>query len=295
MCRDLSEIATYARVDNAQYRMLKAATPGSYTFILEGTKELPRRVLHPKRKTIGLRVPDHALVLALLAELNEPLLSSTLILPNAEAPLCDPEEIRDQLDKLVDVIIDAGPCGGGMTTVINLVGWRRQNWCVPVAGRWNRSGWPSIRIRPFHGKIIQSLAIYALPVIFAITLHEAAHGYVARHFGDPTAWQLGRISLNPLRHIDLWGTIVIPALTAAFSCGLPVRLGQAGAGGFQPPAPPQAGHVVGGGGRPGANLAMVFGWALLLKLAILMSPNTYSLPLAEMALPVSRSTRCRCS
>lgn len=120
MCRDLSEIATYARVDNAQYRMLKAATPGSYTFILEGTKELPRRVLHPKRKTIGLRVPDHALVLALLAELNEPLLSSTLILPGAEDPLCDPEEIRDRLDKLVDVIVDAGPCGGGMTTVINL-------------------------------------------------------------------------------------------------------------------------------------------------------------------------------
>jgi tRNA threonylcarbamoyl adenosine modification protein (Sua5/YciO/YrdC/YwlC family) len=122
MCRDLSEIATYARVDNAQYRMLKAATPGSYTFILEGTKELPRRVLHPKRKTIGLRVPDHALVLALLAELNEPLLSSTLILPGAEEPWCDPEEIRDHLDKLVDVVIDAGPCGGGMTTVINLVG-----------------------------------------------------------------------------------------------------------------------------------------------------------------------------
>jgi len=122
MCRDLSEIATYARVDNAQYRMLKAATPGSYTFILEGSKELPRRVLHPKRKTIGLRVPDHPLVLALLAELNEPILSSTLILPGDDEPLCDVEDIRDRLDKLVDVVIDAGPCGGGMTTVINLTG-----------------------------------------------------------------------------------------------------------------------------------------------------------------------------
>ncbi|MDO8960204.1 MAG: L-threonylcarbamoyladenylate synthase [Rhodocyclaceae bacterium] len=122
MCRDLSEIATYARVDNAQYRLLKAATPGSYTFILEGTKELPRRVLHPKRKTIGLRVPDHPLVLALLAELDEPILSSTLILPDEAEPLCDAEEIRERLDKLVDVVIDAGPCGGGMTTVINLVG-----------------------------------------------------------------------------------------------------------------------------------------------------------------------------
>ncbi|MDP3033115.1 MAG: L-threonylcarbamoyladenylate synthase [Rhodocyclaceae bacterium] len=122
MCRDLSEIATYARVDNVQYRLLKAATPGSYTFILEGTKELPRRVLHPKRKTIGLRVPDNPVVLALLAELNEPILSSTLILPEDSEPLCDAGEIRERLDKLIDVVIDAGPCGRGMTTVINLVG-----------------------------------------------------------------------------------------------------------------------------------------------------------------------------
>jgi len=120
MCRDLSEIATYARVDNGQYRLLKATTPGSYTFILEGTKELPRRVLHPKRKTIGLRVPDHPLVLALLEELDEPLLSSTLILPGDAAPLCEPEEIRDRLGKLVDLVIEAGPCGAQMTTVINL-------------------------------------------------------------------------------------------------------------------------------------------------------------------------------
>lgn len=122
MCRDLSEIATYARVDNAQYRMLKAATPGSYTFILEGTKELPRRVLHPKRKTIGLRVPDSPVVLALLAELDEPILSSTLILPGDDEPLCDAEEIRARLDKQVDLIVDAGYCGCGMTTVLNLVG-----------------------------------------------------------------------------------------------------------------------------------------------------------------------------
>ncbi|HTJ95975.1 MAG TPA: L-threonylcarbamoyladenylate synthase [Rhodocyclaceae bacterium] len=120
LCRDLSEIANYARVDNAQYRLLKAATPGSYTFILEGTKELPRRVLHPKRKTIGLRVPDHPVVQALLAELNEPLLSSTLILPDAEEPLTDPEEIRDVLEHQVDLVIEAGPCGHEMTTVINL-------------------------------------------------------------------------------------------------------------------------------------------------------------------------------
>lgn len=120
MCRDLSEIATYARVDNSQYRLLKATTPGSYTFILEGTKELPRRLLHPKRKTIGLRVPDHPLALALLEELNEPLLTSTLILPGDEEPLADADEIRDRLEKLLDLVIDTGGCGRQMTTVINL-------------------------------------------------------------------------------------------------------------------------------------------------------------------------------
>lgn len=122
MCRDLSEIATYARVDNAQFRLLKATTPGSYTFILEGTKELPRRLLHPKRKTIGLRVPNHPLALALLEELDEPLLTSTLILPGSEAPLADAEQIREHLEKLLDLVIDAGQCGTAMTTVINLTG-----------------------------------------------------------------------------------------------------------------------------------------------------------------------------
>ncbi|MCK9990066.1 MAG: L-threonylcarbamoyladenylate synthase [Rugosibacter sp.] len=120
MCRDLSEIAKYARVDNAQFRLLKATTPGSYTFILEGTRELPRRLLHPKRKTIGLRVPDHPVVLALLAALDEPLLSSTLILPGDELPLADADEIRARLEKQLDAVIDAGHCGIEMTTVINL-------------------------------------------------------------------------------------------------------------------------------------------------------------------------------
>ena len=120
MCRDLSEIATYARVDNSQYRLLKATTPGSYTFILEGTKELPRRLLHPKRKTIGLRVPDPPLALALLEELDEPLLTSTLILPGMDMPLADADEIREHLEKLLDLVIDAGQCGTAMTTVINL-------------------------------------------------------------------------------------------------------------------------------------------------------------------------------
>lgn len=120
MCRDLSEIATYARVDNSQYRLLKAVTPGPYTFILEGTKELPRRVLHPKRKTIGLRIPEHAVVSALLAELDGPLLSSTLLLPGEEHPMSDPDQIRDRLGKQVDLVIEAGYCGPEATTVIDL-------------------------------------------------------------------------------------------------------------------------------------------------------------------------------
>ncbi len=123
MCRDLSEIAQFARVDNAQYRLLKATTPGSYTFILEGTKELPRRVLHPKRKTIGLRVPDHKVALSLLAELGEPLLTSTLILPGDESPLTEGWEIQDRLDDHVELILDGGYCGTEPTTVIDLTNW----------------------------------------------------------------------------------------------------------------------------------------------------------------------------
>lgn len=122
VCRDLSEIAVYAKVDNQQFRMLKAATPGSYTFILEATREVPRRLQHPKRSTIGLRVPDHPVALALLEELGEPLLSSTLLLPGDETPLNDAEEIRDRVEKQVALIMDAGPCGIDPTTVIDLTG-----------------------------------------------------------------------------------------------------------------------------------------------------------------------------
>lgn len=122
MVRDLSEIATYARVDNAQYRLLKATTPGCYVFILEGSKELPRRVLHPKRKTIGLRVPDHPVALALLEELNEPLLTTTLQLPGDDAPLTEGWEIQDRLDEQLELILDSGPCGIEPTSVVDLTG-----------------------------------------------------------------------------------------------------------------------------------------------------------------------------
>ncbi|BEV73634.1 MULTISPECIES: L-threonylcarbamoyladenylate synthase [unclassified Paludibacterium] len=120
VCNNLSELANYAKVDNAQFRLLKAATPGSFTFILQATREVPRRTLHPKRSTIGLRVPDHKVALALLQELGEPILSSTLMLPGDEEPLCDPYDIRDRLEHQVDLILDGGWCGSDPTTVIDL-------------------------------------------------------------------------------------------------------------------------------------------------------------------------------
>ncbi len=122
VCRDLSEIAHYARVDNQAYRLLKAATPGSFTFILRATREVPRRLQNPRRKTIGLRVPDHAVVQALLDELGEPLLSSTLIMPGDALPMNEPEEIRDRLEHQVDLVMDAGSCGIEPTTVVDLTG-----------------------------------------------------------------------------------------------------------------------------------------------------------------------------
>jgi tRNA threonylcarbamoyl adenosine modification protein (Sua5/YciO/YrdC/YwlC family) len=122
VCRNLAEIAVYAKVDNSQFRLLKANTPGSYTFILQASREVPRRLQHPKRSTIGLRVPDHAVTLALLEELNEPLLSMTLMLPGDDAPLNEAWEIRERLERQVDLVIDAGACDVLPTTVIDLTG-----------------------------------------------------------------------------------------------------------------------------------------------------------------------------
>ena len=122
LCRDLSELGVYARVDNRQFRLLKAATPGAYTFILEATKEVPRRLSHPSRKTIGLRVPQHRIVQCLLEELGQPLLGATLTLPGDEDSLTDADTIRERLEKLVDLIIDGGVCAHGPSTVIDLTG-----------------------------------------------------------------------------------------------------------------------------------------------------------------------------
>ncbi len=121
VCSDLSEISTYARVDNSSYRLMKSLTPGAYTFILRATHEVPRRLQHPKRKTIGIRIPDHPIAQALLEELGEPLMSSTLILPGADMPETDAHDIRERLEHDVDLVIDGGNCGVEPTTVVELV------------------------------------------------------------------------------------------------------------------------------------------------------------------------------
>lgn len=122
MCRDLSDIGLYAKVDNRQYRLLKNATPGPYTFILEATREVPRRLSHPSRKTIGLRVPEHRVAAGLLDVLGQPLLTTTLQLPGDEMPLNDADHIRERLDHLIDFVLDAGACGIEPTTIVDLTG-----------------------------------------------------------------------------------------------------------------------------------------------------------------------------
>lgn len=120
VCSDLSEVSTYAKVDNTTYRILKAHTPGAYTFILNATSEVPRRLLHPKRRTIGLRLPEHNITLALLEALGEPLMSTSLIMPGDDQPLTDPYDIRATLEHQVDLIIDGGYCGMEATSVIRM-------------------------------------------------------------------------------------------------------------------------------------------------------------------------------
>lgn len=122
LCRDLGEVGSYARVDNSAYRLLKTATPGAFTFILQATKEVPRRLSHPSRKTIGLRVPDNRIDQALLKELGEPLICTTVILPGDEDPMTEGYVIQERLEKLVDAVVDGGACGLLPTTVVDLTG-----------------------------------------------------------------------------------------------------------------------------------------------------------------------------
>ncbi|CAK0763888.1 putative RNA-binding protein YciO [Gammaproteobacteria bacterium] len=136
VCRDLSELSVYAKVDNSIFRTLRACTPGPYTFLLKATHEVPRRLQNPKRKSIGLRVPDHAIAQALLHLLSEPLMSSTLILPGATDPLSDPDEIREALDSHIDLLIDGGNCGTEPTTVID---WMNDTPVVVRFGKGNPS------------------------------------------------------------------------------------------------------------------------------------------------------------
>jgi len=140
VCRDLGEIATYARVDNWQYRLLKQLTPGPYTFILEATRELPRRFVHEKRKTIGIRVPEHRVTQTLLELLNEPLMSCTLQLPGAAEPVNDPEDAHDELDHAVDLVLDGGACGTVPTTVLDLTG------AAPVLVRQGRGDISALKL-----------------------------------------------------------------------------------------------------------------------------------------------------
>ena len=123
VCRDLTEIARYAKVDTRQFRLLKACTPGPYTFLLEATRETPRRLQHEKRRTIGIRVPDHEVPRMLLAELGEPIMSSTLMLPGDDLPLNDGEEIEARLGREIDALLDGGACGVEPTTVVDLAAW----------------------------------------------------------------------------------------------------------------------------------------------------------------------------
>ncbi|MFB7501329.1 L-threonylcarbamoyladenylate synthase [Streptomyces sp. NPDC056161] len=122
MCRDFAQLGQFVRVDNDVFRAVKASTPGSYTFILPATREVPRKLLHPKKKTVGVRIPDHVVTQSLLAELGEPLLSSTLLLPDEEEPLTQGWEIKDRLDHVVDAVVDSGDCGTEPTTVVDFSG-----------------------------------------------------------------------------------------------------------------------------------------------------------------------------
>ena len=284
------ELGAYARVDNARYRLLKTLTPGSYTFILEATRELPRRLLHPRRKTIGLRVPDHP-----VAQRAARRARRTAALDDARAARRRAAADRRARDPPAP---RARRRSGARRRLLRhradngrrLDRTRRRRSCAKARARSPRcaaeracrgSGRASLLKsiadptdkRWISPHLVQTISIYALPVIFGITLHEAAHGYVAKHFGDTTAYVLGRVSLNPVRHIDLVGTIIVPLvilLVTSWGAGQrhALRLGEAGTGQLPRAPQPQARHDVGRRRRARRQPVMALGWALSAKLAL---------------------------
>ena len=197
-CRDLSDIATYARVENWAYRLLKALTPGPYTFVLRATHQLPKRLQDPKRRSIGIRVPDHTIAQALLGALGEPLMSSTLLLPNDPLPLTEPEDIRDRLEQpgrrdhrrrrlrhrahvgaRLERRRSRGACGRARATSPHSEADRARDELRIMP--------PMFGMDPIE--LLFAISYGAIPVVFAITLHEVAHGWAAKQLGDPTASQ----------------------------------------------------------------------------------------------------------
>ena len=299
MCRDLSDLASYAKVDNATYRLLRDVTPGPYTLILDATREVPRRLSHPSRRTIGLRIPDHPVALGLLDVLGQPLISTTLQLPGDELPLNDVDDIRARLDHVVDFVLDAGPCGIEPTTVVDLTRARsgRHPQGQGRSGRaWSVAATCRAALIDCHAMdgIIQAITVYAIPVLLAITLHEAAHGYVARMFGDSTAYMLGRVTLNPIKHIDPVGTIIVPLAIVLLS---KTRRRTGFLFGWAKPVPvnfanlrhPKRDMIWVAAAGPGINLLMAIGWALGLKLIAAVGVRE-AISYRNGAEPVSSST-----
>ncbi len=286
MCSDLSELGNFARVDNRhQYRWIKARTPGPYVFILEGDQGSAAPAVAPgSARPSACACRTMSCALALLAELGQPMISATLQMPGDDEPMNDPAEIRARLEKQLDLVVDGGPAPAQPTTVIDLSGGRAGTGAagpgrrgllravrhaLTIGHALTQTGQPAgahctDRIGHMDSSLIQTVAVYALPVLFAITLHEAAHGYVARFFGDDTAYRLGRVSLNPIRHIDPIGTVAVPLLLYFLTAGQFVF-------GFAKPVPVVFGHLrnprwhgmwVALAG-PGSNLAQAFIWALV--------------------------------
>lgn len=177
VCKDLKQVSSFSKINNDAFRLIKSLTPDAFTFILEATKEVPRRLQNPKKKTIGICIPKNVIAQALLEEFGEPLMTTTLILPPDTEALSDPYDIRERLDDLVDLIIDAGEIEYQPTTIIDCTGSTFE------IIRQGKGIAPSFRLKIIMNELtlIQRIVVWILPVIFAITVHEVAHGWVAKN------------------------------------------------------------------------------------------------------------------